>query len=300
MLQYTQAILAETIRRTAQNLAASASTEPPTPRPHVEEVPNGAATLVVTGGGMKAFYLLGAISKLHEAGKLRRVRRFAGTSAGALISTLLALEFSPIEILSRALRLQSLCNIQAKSMVEFVFSAIDTGRTTFDDIMELLCAMMEERGVSRSTTFSQFKKVSRGRELMVVASRVSRYNVEEKVFSAELTPEVPISVAVRMSCSFPLLVDPVSYDGGVYLDGCIVNNFPVDRAVQHWDDDTLVIAVGIVRPGTKLMVAPRVHYIMVTKSKVYGEGLLTNTVDRLEMYLHARQWVGSKARRAST
>lgn len=298
MLQYTQAILAETLRRTAQSMANSSHFVHK--RPHLEDVPSGASTLVVTGGGMKAFYLLGALSKLHDAGRLRNVRRFAGTSAGALISALLALEYSPIEILARALRLQSLNNMRVKSMVEFVFNAFESGRSTFDDIMELMCAMMEERGVDRNTSFAQFKQVSKGRDLMVVASRVAQYNVEEKVFSAALTPNVSIYMAVRMSCSFPLLTDPVIYDGSVYLDGCIVNNFPVNRAIEYWKDNTGVIAIGISRPDTQTLSDPRVHYVMVTKSELYGEGLLTNTVGRLEMYLHARQWVSSNRRRAST
>lgn len=54
--------------------------------------------LVFKGGGPKGFAYLGAYRELHERGVLREVRRVAGTSAGAITATLIALGYTPAEL----------------------------------------------------------------------------------------------------------------------------------------------------------------------------------------------------------
>jgi predicted acylesterase/phospholipase RssA len=39
--------------------------------------------------------------------------------------------------------------------------------------------------------------------------------------------EIPISVAVRISTSIPYVFKPYLYQGDLYVDGCILDNFPI-------------------------------------------------------------------------
>ena len=51
--------------------------------------------IVIGGGGLKAYTLLGALNVLHDVGDLDNIEGLAGASAGAIISVFLALGLTP-------------------------------------------------------------------------------------------------------------------------------------------------------------------------------------------------------------
>jgi predicted acylesterase/phospholipase RssA len=254
-------------------------------------------TLVIGGGGMKAFYLLGGLSRLYEEGLLKRVTRFAGTSAGALLCTLLAMKYDAREIMWRALTVPSLSKFTPRSVMDLMTVVLNNGSETFDDIIQMLGVMFQERGLGRDATFADVYRHTRN-ELLIVTTRLTRFSVEEVVFSTQNTPDMSVALAVRMSCSVPILTKPVPFDDSMYVDGCIVNNFPVNRSIVQWPDGEPILAVGIDR-NNKLVHCDSVSYVMIPVSKKYGEGILSSTSNRFCMYLHGRRHLGRRKRRAT-
>ena len=57
-------------------------------------------TLILGGNSTNALYTLGALQKLVEDNQLTDIRTYVGTSSGSLISTLLAIGFKPLDILT--------------------------------------------------------------------------------------------------------------------------------------------------------------------------------------------------------
>ena len=55
--------------------------------------------LIFEGGGVLSFSYFGAIIELERIGMLRKFKRFAGTSVGAIFAALLAADFTALEIL---------------------------------------------------------------------------------------------------------------------------------------------------------------------------------------------------------
>jgi NTE family protein len=56
--------------------------------------------LVFEGGGVKGIAYVGALQELENQGILQHIKNVAGTSAGAITATLLALNYTPDEIRS--------------------------------------------------------------------------------------------------------------------------------------------------------------------------------------------------------
>ena len=56
-------------------------------------------TLILSSGGVKGLYMLGALYYFSEK-KSTSFKKYIGTSVGAIISYLLAIGYSPFEILS--------------------------------------------------------------------------------------------------------------------------------------------------------------------------------------------------------
>ena len=73
-------------------------------------------TIVIAGGGMKGFAILGVLQYLYQSKLLKNIKKYIGTSVGALLSVLMVLEYQPIEIslhLSRSPEFKKfiVCNI---------------------------------------------------------------------------------------------------------------------------------------------------------------------------------------------
>ena len=56
-------------------------------------------TLILSGGGIKGIITLGALQYMYDNGKLQNIKHYYGTSVGTMISYLLVIGYSPIEIL---------------------------------------------------------------------------------------------------------------------------------------------------------------------------------------------------------
>ena len=54
----------------------------------------------------------------------------------------------------------------------------------------------------------------------------------------------PLAEAVLASAALPSLLPPVRIDGGVYIDGGVVDNVPIGRAIQHGSNRIFVLMCG--------------------------------------------------------
>lgn len=269
------------------------------PKHRAETKTNPASTLVLSGGGLKAFYTLGALSRLHDLGKLREIRQFAGTSAGALICSLLCIGYTPQEILSYALRVGSIVSKRKKGGMLGMYHLIHSVGDIFADIMEIMHGMYSDAGLSPDITFERLHRVTGGRELLVITTVLGGALIySEAPFSTRTTPQMSVGLAVRMSCAVPPLVTPILFEGRHYCDGFLSDNFPVRRAAEMWNDGRAVLAVGTDNLSGRHE-DPRAEYHIVEALPEYGNGVLVSTRDHFGMYLHARKVTGRLKRSAS-
>ena len=73
-------------------------------------------------------------------------------------------------------------------------------------------------------TFKQLFQLT-NKKLIIAATNLSKKEV--RYFNYQTTPNMSISLAVRISISIPILFTPVKYENDLYIDGCILDNFPI-------------------------------------------------------------------------
>src|SRR3990170_8230654 len=56
-------------------------------------------TLVLSGGSIKGCCLLGALQYFYDKGQLSNITKYVGTSIGAIICYLLAIGYTPLELI---------------------------------------------------------------------------------------------------------------------------------------------------------------------------------------------------------
>lgn len=201
--------------------------------------------LVLEGGGIKGMAYGGALQVLDERGLLAPIRRVGGTSAGAIQAALLAVGYTPQEII----RLTQQTPFQEFN--DSGFPLIGGGGRLFkqfgwykgDAFTNYLVGLVKAKTGDGDLTLRQLhERALKGeaRDLFVTATNLTGQRAE--VLSYETHPQLRVADAVRASMSLPLYFRAVFLDADdhvvrkprknekltVLVDGGLLANYPID------------------------------------------------------------------------
>ncbi len=163
--------------------------------------------LVLSGGGHRAAAHVGVLKAMGEYGIFPDI--ISGTGAGALVGALYAANHSPDDILAAF-----------KKVGVFNFARHDQN---FQDVIDtdFFCNLLKE--YLPDDSFEALHK-----RLFVTTTDLLHGCI--KVFE-----EGPLIQVLLASISFPGLFKPVKMNDTLYIDGCILDNFPVDPIQEKCD-----------------------------------------------------------------
>ncbi len=180
--------------------------------------------LVLEGGGVKGIAYAGAFEVLQQQGILEQVGPVAGTSAGAITATLVALRYEPEQI--RTL----IFNIPFEKFKDGGSTGLFRLFKRFgwfkgDYFLDLMRCLITNQTKKPVTTFKDLKDMG-FRDLHVFSTDLSTGKSVE--LSAATTPDVEVALAVRMSMAIPLFFASVDFKDDVFVDGGVLRNYPID------------------------------------------------------------------------
>ena len=236
--------------------------------------------LVLAGGGLLgAVYEIGALRAIDDLLVDRTVNDFdlyVGTSAGAIVASLLASGFSPEQMfqgiaganphlqpierghlfnLNHRDLLRSGLSLPASLAQEGIYHLRHLREATLLDLV-WSAAQVLPSGVYDSAALEKYMRTlltSAGgtnnfddlhRALCVTATELD--TGERAVFATGADCQVPISAAVAASAAMPLLYKPVRICGAEYVDGGLRGNASIDLAIEH--GATLVVCINSLVP----------------------------------------------------
>lgn len=190
--------------------------------------------LVFEGGGIRGIAYVGAIRYLEEQNLLLNIKKIAGSSAGAITAGLLAIGCS-----SKQLE-QVLMNMN------------------FEDLKDKRCCcigrcwgLANNFGVYKGKAFEdwyeRFVKHTTGIDHITMKQIQEKYGIhlilcvsnlnEQKVeyISPETHPDMPLCCAVRASMGIPLVYEVKRQSGNIYVDGGLLNNYPINVFKDEMD-----------------------------------------------------------------
>lgn len=183
--------------------------------------------LVISGGGVDGLILYGAIKEFIEKGYLDMniVKTIHAVSAGALISTMLLLGYSVDDMDDYVIK-RPWENVFKLNGFSFRNIMMKKGLIDSSMIVEIVRPLLEARDISPNVTLADFELHTKVRLFM--------YTVDLNIFplnaielSAKSHPNMPLSMALSMTCCYPMIFTPVMYAGGCYVDGGLVTKCPV-------------------------------------------------------------------------
>lgn len=163
--------------------------------------------IVLSGGGARGISHIGVLKALEEYGVT--INCMAGTSAGSIVSALYAYGYNADKILDIILHTSFF-----KSMRP---AWAWTGLLSLDGLKDVLLKYMPEN------SFEALKIP------ITIATTEIRKGQAEYFKSGELIP------AILASCCVPAVFNPIHFNGGTYVDGGILDNFPATTIRRDCD-----------------------------------------------------------------
>ncbi len=215
--------------------------------------------LVLEGGGIKGKAFLGALEYLYEEKILDNIKGVAASSAGTPYAVAIACKVKP-SIIKEIMQETDFASFKDDSwgyVLDIARLINQYGICKGDALYNWIGDMLKEFAGSDNITFQQlFNKT--GVHLVITGTNLNKKRTE--YFSHETTPNMEVRLAVRISTSLPLFFKCVKMNGDLYIDGGVLNNYPIwyfdkyhDRLTYNTIEDCINIKTPIQTLGLKLM-----------------------------------------------
>ncbi|XP_072031443.1 uncharacterized protein [Amphiura filiformis] len=185
--------------------------------------------VVFEAGGAKGIAYIGALRVLEEIGAMKKVRRFAGASAGSITAGLLAIGYTATELQGRLI--DEDVPVHDGSWTKRLYYLFRKyGWYPGKDFNKWYSKLLEEKSGNADITFHQvYKKYEK--ELCIAVTNVNTMDV--CYCHVKTTPDMPIREAVRMSMSIPGVFCAVKHQlyssrsPDLFVDGAMLCSFPI-------------------------------------------------------------------------
>lgn len=185
-------------------------------------------TLCISGGGIKGICILGCIKNLIKNNiiSLNNIKNYYCCSVGSIISFLFILGLSTKDICYMCKKL----NLEMYKL-KFDFDKFFTNKGIDDatNIMIILQTVLYKKTNKYDITFAELYKLY-DIKLNIITTNITL--LKEKLFSYDTTPNMSVMIAIRMSIAIPIIFSPVLYNNNYYIDGGIINNFPINYVTK--------------------------------------------------------------------
>jgi len=186
--------------------------------------------LVISGGGPIMIQTLGAIQHLEKNDflNLADIQSIYGTSAGAIVGTLICLKYDWETINDYIIKRpwHDVFHIKVQS----IFDAY-TKKGIFDIEVIKKCfkPLLAAKDLALDINLEDFYNFS-GIELHFFAFEVNEYKVHNISYLTH--PKMELLTAIQMTCGLPVLMKPVIIEDKCYIDGGMASNYPLDFCID--------------------------------------------------------------------
>jgi predicted acylesterase/phospholipase RssA len=213
--------------------------------------------LVISSGGPAGHMMYSILRTLNIKGvwNMKDIKTIYGSSIGSYIAIILALRYE-WEVMDDYLikrpwekiftssassqassshidlneHLSSSSIADAKNKLEHIFKLYNThGLYSLKEFTETLRPALQGKDVSTNITFQEFYDKT-GIELHFMVTEMNKFQIVD--FSHKTHPTQSLVEACYMSCCYPFGFAPIYRDGCCYLDGGIINDYPVNDCIR--------------------------------------------------------------------
>jgi len=192
------------------------------------------SNLVFSGGGIKCISYIGILKFLEERNLMKNIKHIIGTSGGAIFSLMVILGYSYLDLKNLILSIDfdKLKDITCENILKFNENfGIDTG----EHLLNLIKIMIKKKNIDIDITFLDlYNKIKI--QYTITGTCLEKNNIE--YFNYKLTPTMKVIDAIRITFSIPIIYNCVRYNNYTYVDGGILDNYPI-KFIKNDIENTL-------------------------------------------------------------
>lgn len=192
--------------------------------------------IVMSGGGMKGFALLGAMQYMIDKKMIGNVKYYSGTSIGAIICYFLAIGYTPIEMIVYIITNNVFDKKDHKSI-----DSILSGEGIYD--FSIYSSHFKKMSLDKIGYIPTFKDLY---EKLGVTLFTCTYNITKKkkeYLSIHTYPDMSCIDAITLSSSLPFIFNDCIYNDEYFIDGGFVDNCPFFPIIEYVKDDSLNVVI---------------------------------------------------------
>ena len=205
--------------------------------------------LVIAGGGPIGLQFLGALEHLNEEGfwKLEDIESIYATSIGTFIGAFICLKYDWPTINTYIIERpwHDVFKLNGKQIFDaFYYKGLYNKKiieTTFKPLLEA-------KDLSLNTTLKEFYEYSKI-EFHLYAFELNKF--ESADISYKTHPELSLVQAIFMSSALPGVFIPTILDGGCYIDGGVMANYPLSYCLKERENPDEILGVTFYRDYSK-------------------------------------------------
>ena len=186
--------------------------------------------LVFSGGGPTAIKYIGTLKQLELNGvwDSANLESIYGTSAGGMLAVVLCCKHKWDTLIDYFVKRPWEDAYQIKP--EDMFNIYDKKGIidqTFFNIM--FKPLFDSKNISMDITLKEFYEWSKI-DLHLFSLELNSFKICD--ISHKTHPDIPVLMAVHMTSAIPVLFSPVCIDGKCFVDGGLVNNYPLNYCLK--------------------------------------------------------------------
>jgi predicted acylesterase/phospholipase RssA len=194
--------------------------------------------LVIAAGGPSGCTMYGALRLLNQEGvwNINDIKTMYGSSVGSFIAVLLSLnyEWKTMDTFLLKRPWSKIYMSPSSSIIGTATSGVSKlyhqcGIYGIKEFTESLRPAMEGKDFNVNVTMKEFYDKT-GIELHFVVTELNKF--ESIDMSYKTHPNQSLIEACYMSCCYPFIFTPIFRDGCVYIDGAIINDYPLNNCIR--------------------------------------------------------------------
>jgi len=181
-------------------------------------------TIVLSGGGIKGVCYIGFFKSLFQYIDIKQIKHFVGTSVGAMFSLCLTLNYSLDEITKILFKYDFNKVIPEMNLDELL---LNYGLSDGSDMRNLMLELLEYKlgDNNLNITFLELYERTNIKLTMTVTNFTTQ---EIEYWNHEQTPNNLVIDGIMATTRVPLFFTPLHVNNNYYLDGGIINNYPIE------------------------------------------------------------------------
>jgi len=182
--------------------------------------------LVFSGGGPAGLVLYGAAKQLNNVyWNLNNIESIYGTSIGAFIGIIISLGYDWDVVDDYLIKRPWNNNLNIEPFT--VINAYHTkGLINQTFITDAILPLLEAKGLNVDTTFKDLYEYNKI-DIHIFTTNLNGEQMSNVDISYKTHPDLSVIKGISMTTAYPFIFCPVIEDGNCYVDGGVLNNFPI-------------------------------------------------------------------------